>query len=133
MEIDLTKLCDYGIYKTVKKGDVLYKEKAPVDGVCYLVINGKLEEHKAFTEDNAFIREISSGDVAGILELFSNQDKRITTLKAVENSKLYMWNIDGLKEIATSNLQFCLYLIRNLSTTLRGLDFELKELFIKKG
>jgi CRP-like cAMP-binding protein len=132
MDFNLSNLCDFGEQRNVKSGEELYKENTPVDGFCYLVLSGQLEEKKTFTVENAFIRDISVGDVAGVVELFSDDKKRLATLKAVKDSTVYVWSKSGIREIATSNLQFCLYIIRNLSTTLRGLNFELKELLLRK-
>ncbi len=132
MDFNLSNLCDFGEYRNIKSGEELYKENTPVDGFCYLVVDGQLEEKRTFTMENAFVRDISTGDVAGIVELFSDDKKRLATLKAVKDSSVYVWSKGGIKEIATSNLQFCLYIIRNLSTTLRGLNFELKELLLRK-
>ncbi len=131
MDINLENLCYYGTYKKVKKGHIFYSSGDEVNGKCYLVLSGKLEIKKTFDMDNAFIQEIEKGGVAGIVELFSEDEKRLTGLKAIQDSGTYEWDIHGLREIASSNLEFSLYIIKNLSTVLRGLDFEYKELVLK--
>ncbi len=131
METDLKSLCFYGNYRKFQADTFLHKEGDDVNGKCYLILSGKVEEKKSFDIDNAFTRDIEKGNVAGVVELFSQDEKRLTGLKTVVPSEVYEWDIHGLKEIASSNLAFCFFIIRKLSTVLRGLDFEYKELAIK--
>jgi CRP-like cAMP-binding protein len=131
VNVDILKLCEFGEFKRFNDGEYLYKEGDDVNGLCYLIVDGSIEESKSFDLDNAFVRDIETGDVAGIIEIFSGDKKRLTGLKACNNLKTYIWSRKGIEEIASSNIRFCFFIIKKLSMTLRGLDFEFKEFLLR--
>ena len=112
-----------------KKDHVLFKDGDTISGKSvFLIKEGKAELRYKFKHNKEISFIIPSGGFLGIFENFAEQQVRITSVRFIEDSKVYSWEKEDFLSSVTIIPELGIKSVTFLSSFLRTLNQKMKEL-----
>jgi CRP/FNR family transcriptional regulator len=100
--------------RTVKPGDVIFRQGDPANGEAYLVQSGTVEVKRRIRGAQRFVRTLGMGDLLGEVALF-RAGAHSATAVAVDQVALLVIPAARLEHIVRANPALAIALIRQLA------------------
>ena len=112
-EESLKKIWEKGVYKGFKHGEVIVREGEEGEEF-FVIIKGKVE----VSSGGSVIAVLDEGEFFGEMALLEDM-KRSATVKAIEDTELFVLNRSGFEELLKANPKAGLKILKTLSNRLR--------------
>ena len=109
----LKEILEKGVYRTFKQGDILIREGEEGDEF-FVIIKGKVE----VSSRGSVIAVLGDGEFFGEMALLEGV-KRSATVRAIEDTEVFILNRDGFQELLKINPKAGLKILQTLSNRLR--------------
>lgn len=88
---DLQLLLHYGKLRMFKAGEIIYKKDEQALGRFCLVLSGRVG---IIAANGQLVKEIDGREILGEIGVVRPEDKRTATVKAVQATEIFEWNVE---------------------------------------
>lgn len=122
-----------GLEKNYLPGNFLYKAGDLSDNCVYYILSGMVD-HRIEDEGRKILSQrVIAHHLFGLISVFTDDQQRIETVKAVSPLKVYVWQKEDFLKICAKSLKLLALTLQDLSKQLREVNSSNNVLSAQKG